>query len=59
MIEDFREWKEEQEPFTSDEEFFAQRYPQMQPPIPPTLKDIFIELVAIQKQLDEIRDESR
>lgn len=43
MIDEFKEWKAKQDPFTCDDDFFKQKYPGIGP-IPSTMRDIFKEL---------------
>ena len=54
MIRDYCEWREKQEPFVDDKEFFKQQYG-----INPDqlLMDLFKEIYLLRKELDEQCDD--
>ena len=54
MIRDYCEWREKQEPFVDDKEFFIQNYKVNPDPI---LQDLFKEIYLIRKELDEQCDD--
>ncbi len=53
MIRDFIEWKAKQEPFVDDNEYFDQKYSKENGGMQQYMRDMFVELYFIRKELDE------